>query len=617
MKAIQPIKALVTILLTWQIACPVVGAADLTDSEIAFEAVQTGLQEFQAGNLEIAAQKFEQAIALTADDTVIQFNQACVELAKGRQDNAKQKLRQAMTGTNPEVVQAAHYNLGFLKVQQVRAKLQPDPAAVPKKDRTEIVDELEQAARYFRNTLEINADHQDAAYNLELIRMYLKQLQTMWNQQDDQQQQPEESLADLLIRLHSAFRESEILMANLQTEAASASHQTAVNEFQAKLQEIDSDVQTVRPLFEQWVQSLNQAPAVQNQPPPQMSADESAAIQALTELVEHLEAASENTVAAIATQDWGLGKQSANESIQKAHQLFLNVASYQEILQAALTRQTKLKSKSSSQTPVNLPADLPVDGPVSATVQDQQFISDFSQAISIQAEQRLPQIQQQLEQLQQKPPTAAQNQPPPGTSQAAAPAASVLQADEQEIILQGLRESMQRAIQLTPDAILYADKSANMMLNQAQTKNAQQDHAQPQTQTLQWAQGKVESLLQDIAEPLQDPDSDQQQQQQSDDQNDDRSEDSEDQSEDQSESGEDSSESPEQQSEDSTDDAEESAESESTDQNEEGDQQPLPEMAQQQAEAILRKATEREQEYLELKKLQRKQQSKAAVKKDW
>ena len=464
---------------------------------------------------------------------------------------------------------------------------------------------MEQAARHFRNTLEINADHQDAAYNLELIRMYLKQLKTMWKRQDDQQQQPEESLTELLLRLHSAFRKSETQIANLRSETASASHQTAVTEFQAKLQTIDTDVQTVRPLFDQWIQSLNQAPAAQNQPPPQMSADELAAIKMLTQLVDQLEAASENTVAAVATEDWALGLQSANQSIQAIHQLFLNIASYQEALQAAITRQKKLKSQSAS----------PIQ--VLERIQEQQFVSDFVQAIKLRAEQQLPQVQQQLNQLQQDPATASQNQPPTGTSQATVPDTSVLQADEQELILEGLLESMQRAMQLAPDAILNADKSATMMQKQAKSKNAEQDQAQPEIQTLQWAQGKVEFLLQDIAEPLQDPDSNSDQQQQSEDQNGDKSEDREEPSEDQNDSGEDSSDSDQQQPEDSKGDDQQGSEGESADQGEEGDRQPLPEMALQQAQAILRKATEREQEYLELKRRLQKQTSGQGVKKDW
>lgn len=606
MKANSPLRSLATILLAWNFACAFVLATDKTDSQRAYEAVQSGILEFQTGNLDTASKKFEEAISLSTDDTIIRFDQACVDLANGQQDSAREKLRQAVAGSDPEVVQSAHYNLGFLKVQQAKAKLQPDPAAVAKKVRTDVADQLEQAARHFRNTLEINSNHEDAAYNLELIRMYLKQLNTMWKQQDEQQQQPEESLPKLLLRLQPSFQNSEQRMFILRDEPESASRQTAITEFQVVLRDANTDVEKVRPLFDQWVQSAMQSRNAQNpsQQSNQPSAEEAEAIKALTAIVSELETSSEDTVAAIATQDWTQGQQAANECIQSIHQLLLNVASYQETLQAALSAQSKLNSETNG----------PLVNQIKSRVQRQQFISDFSQALKLQAEQQLPQIQQQLQQRDQTPATS--QTPPQALSKAAVPPASVLQADEQKAMLEGLQESMSRAIQLAPDAVRYANQAAGIIPTETDPQNATADVAEGQVESLSWAQGKVLSLLQDIAEPLQDPNSDQQQPEN---QNGENSEDDqqqpEDQNSDQQDPNDESSESDQQQPEESQ--GEDSQDSDDQQQDEEGEPKPLPAMAQRQAEAILRKAAEREQEYREMKRRQQKLQTGKAVKKDW
>lgn len=626
MKATSSLKSVVAICLAWNFASPFVLATDQTDSQVAYEAVQSGIKAFAAGDLESAAKQFEQARSLSTDststdNTIIRFDQACVDLAKGQQDSAKEKLRQAVAGSDPEVVQSAHYNLGFLKVQQVKAKLQPDPATVAKKVRTEVVDELEQAARHFRSTLEINPDHEDAAYNLELIRMFLKQLKTLWKQQDEQQQEPDESLTDLLLRLQESFQEAEQRINVLQDEPDSASRQTAVSDFQLKLREVDAEVKKVRPLFDQWLQTVmpsanSQAANQQDptQPPSAPSAEQTEAIQALTAIVDQLEATSENSVASIATEDWPQGKQAAKASILLAHQLFLNVASYQETLQAALTKQQKLNSAKNQA----------LDDQITSRIQQQQFVSDLSQALSLQAEQQLPQVEQQLDQLQQTPPAAAvqtPQQPQPSGSQPAAPPTSVLQADEQKAQLEGLRESMFRAIQLAPSAVRYSNTAANKMLaveSEDTDESTANEAAQP-SQPLSWSQGKVLRLLQDIAEPLQDPNSDQQQS--SGDQDSQNSEEDqqqpEDQNSDQQDSGDDSPKPDQKQPEESAGD--ESQGEDDQQQEEEGNGEPkaLPAMAEQQAKAILRKATEREQEYRELKKRLEKFKSGQAVKKDW
>ena len=276
MKATHTISFFVTILLVWNGASEFVLATDPTDAQIAYEAVQSGIQEFELSHWDAAAKKFEEATALSENNTVIQFDQACVDLAQGAQDHAKEKLRQAVSGSDPQVVQSAHYNLGFLKVQQVEEKLQPNPATVEKKVRTEVVDQLEQAARHFRHTLEINSDHEDAAYNLELIRLYLKRLKTMWKQQDEQQEQQqeqEESLPDFLLRLQDELKDAEQRIAVLQDEQDSASRKKAVADLQIELSELDADVKKVRPMVaefcNQWFRHRMVKPQISRRQNPQ------------------------------------------------------------------------------------------------------------------------------------------------------------------------------------------------------------------------------------------------------------------------------------------------------------------------------------------------------------
>ena len=629
MKATHTIPFFVTILLVWNGASEFVLATDPTDAQIAYEAVQSGIQEFESGHWDAAAKKFEEAIALSENNTVIQFDQACVDLAQGAQDHAKEKLRQAVSGSDPQVVQSAHYNLGFLKVQQVKEKLQPNPATVEKKVRTEVVDQLEQAARHFRHTLEINSDHEDAAYNLELIRLYLKRLKTMWKQQDEQQEQQqeqEESLPDFLLRLQDELKDAEQRIAVLQDEQDSTSRKTAVADLQIELSELDTDVKKMRPMVAEFLQSVvssqnGQAP---NQSPPEPTAEEAEAIQAVNQLVDQVEALSQDMLAAVATEDWSQGQLAIDQNIKSIYQMFAVVTPYPKFVQTALEKQQKLNSATAQLPFVQPSTGQSLEDLTPPLLREQQLISYFSQVLQHRAAQELPAVEQKLAQRK----LAQRNQAPApaagaaaGAAQPAPPQASVLQPDEEIAILEGSKESMLRAIQLGPDAVRYAEKSTGVLQAALEAEDKAEHLLPEQMETLNWAQGKVSLLLQDIIEPLLDPDQQQSGEQQSDQQGDQDSEEGQQQSEDQNsgqqDSEGDSSES--EQSEPNDPNGDDSQQSDDSHQDESSDdeRQPLPEMAERQAEAILRKALEREQEYRELKRRQQKRTNGEGVKKDW
>ncbi len=628
MKVTHTISFFVTILLVWNGASEFVLATDPTDAQIAYEAVQSGIQEFELGHWDAAAKKFEEAIALSENNTVIQFDQACVDLAQGAQDHAKEKLRQAVSGSDPQVVQSAHYNLGFLKVQQVKEKLQPNPATVEKKVRTEVVDQLEQAARHFRHTLEINSDHEDAAYNLELIRLYLKRLKTMWKQQDEQQEQQqeqEESLPDFLLRLQDELKDAEQQIAVLQDEQDSTSRKTAVADLQIELSELDTDVKKIRPMVAEFLQSVvssqnGQAP---NQSPPEPTAEEAEAIQAVNQLVDQVEALSQDMLAAVATEDWSQGQLAIDQNIKSIHQMFAVVTPYPKFVQTALEKQQKLNSATAQLPFVQPSTGQSLEDLTPPLLREQQLISYFSQVLQHRAAQELPAVEQKLAQRNQ----ASASAPAPaagagaGAAQPAPPQASVLQPDEEIAILEGSKESMLRAIQLGPDAVRYAEKSTGVLQAALEAEDKAEHLLLEQIETLNWAQGKVSLLLQDIIEPLLDPDQQQSGEQQSDQQGDQDSEEDQQQSEDQNsgqqDSEGDSSES--EQSEPNDPNGDDSQQSDDSHQGESSDdeRQPLPEMAERQAEAILRKALEREREYRELKRRQQKRTDGEGVKKDW
>ena len=632
MKVTHTISFFVTILLVWNGASEFVLATDPTDAQIAYEAVQSGIEEFELGHWDAAAKKFEEAIALSENNTVIQFDQACVDLAQGAQGHAKEKLRQAVSGSDPQVVQSAHYNLGFLKVQQVKEKLQPNPATVEKKVRTEVVDQLEQAARHFRHTLEINSDHEDAAYNLELIRLYLKRLKTMWKQQDEQQEQQqeqEESLPDFLLRLQDELKDAEQQIAVLQDEQDSTSRKTAVADLQIELSELDTDVKKIRPMVAEFLQSVvssqnGQAP---NQSPPEPTAEEAEAIQAVNQLVDQVEALSQDMLAAVATEDWSQGQLAIDQNIKSIHQMFAVVTPYPKFVQTALEKQQKLNSATAQLPFVQPSTGQSLEDLTPPLLREQQLISYFSQVLQHRAAQELPAVEQKLAQRNQ----ASASAPAPaagagaGAAQPAPPQASVLQPDEEIAILEGSKESMLRAIQLGPDAVRYAEKSTGVLQAALEAEDKAEHLLLEQIETLNWAQGKVSLLLQDIIEPLLDPDQqqsgEQQSDQQSDQQGDQDSEEDQQQSEDQNsgqqDSEGDSSES--EQSEPNDPNGDDSQQSDDSHQGESSDdeRQPLPEMAERQAEAILRKALEREREYRELKRRQQKRTDGEGVKKDW
>jgi Ca-activated chloride channel homolog len=132
-----------------------------------YEAMQRGNALYQAGQYEAAAQQYAVAAQVLPEAAEILFNQG--DAFYKQQDYARaleHYTRALQTGVRP-LQSRLKYNLGNVKYQQaLEALRRAEDAATP----------LRAAMAYYRDSLEIDPQYQEARYNLELAYLLWRQL---------------------------------------------------------------------------------------------------------------------------------------------------------------------------------------------------------------------------------------------------------------------------------------------------------------------------------------------------------------------------------------------------------------------------------------------------------
>jgi len=160
--------------------------------------VQRGLDHFRDDQFADAEAAFAQALEIVPDNDIVLFDQGCAALSAGKQDEARSLLRSASLSRQPTLAAKAHYNLGSLESTAARELLGAEPEAAEGDTRTESIALLQAAVQQYRSTLQRQPDHAAARHNLELVRLYIKHLQSQWAERDRQKNRDEKNLLQFL-----------------------------------------------------------------------------------------------------------------------------------------------------------------------------------------------------------------------------------------------------------------------------------------------------------------------------------------------------------------------------------------------------------------------------------
>lgn len=609
----------------------------------ALKKVRQGLTLFRAQKFAEAETAFSEAEQLDSENATIRYDLACAALAAGHVDRARGLLISVSRTKDPVIAKQALYNLGCLETGQAKELLGEDPVAVAADSRDQIVAHLQDAVRHYRNVLRIDRSHQAARHNLELVRVYLKHIQSQWAEHDRQKARDEKNLLQFLKMIEQQQSQLRTGTQQLLQQDDSVQRRRAFADTEDAQRQLQEEIGPLQAKIQQEFQAAaTQSGAASN---PSGNGSEDQAAQAEQLLLKIAEQAGDHMLQAaeqLAAKKSEAAATAQAEALDQLNQIYMAVSPYQDLLQRALAEQEQLvpagdnvpetggqsdaEGRSASEEAEdendangtdedrNASTDEVVEG---TRVSDDAFareserqrrISQWTRILPLKAEQSLPQQRQQLESLEQQlgnsPPTqviplnpsppADDSAPHPDSDQDAAeagdeqdPAAKQreqLQTQAEQI--RGLIDSMERAVRLGPDAESRS-RAAEAALNGQDAVAADSEQAE----TLR--------ILREIAEPLKhDDNKDQNQDEQNDDQQNDENEDKDQGSKDQ------------QKNEPRQDDQQQ----ESDPQQQQQDQQ----QRQQQAESTLRKAREREQEQRERdKKLRALLQRAFSVDKDW
>ena len=174
------------------------GLVPVSSADEASEKVKEGIRQFRKGNLESAEKAFTEAELARPENDIITFNRACVFDAMGDRDKAVELFQKASLSREGRLAATARYNLGCLAATQARELFGEKPEDAPPGLREEGIKHLMRAVKHFRDCIALEKDHEDARYNVELIRLWIKHMTALWKEKDRQKAREEMDLFKFL-----------------------------------------------------------------------------------------------------------------------------------------------------------------------------------------------------------------------------------------------------------------------------------------------------------------------------------------------------------------------------------------------------------------------------------
>ncbi len=517
----------------------VVASLGFNPASTAVQKVREGIRFFVGGDFESAGKSFNEADKAEPDNATIAFNRACALAASGdsaKVEEAQKLFRNAALVRDIRIAARALYNLGCLSAEQGRATLGEDPVEAAPENREAGVSQLLAAVGYYRDCLRLDKEHVEARHNLELIRLFIKHIQDQWAKRDRELARAEKGLLEFLAMIEQRQTELRSAVRLLSEQKDSPQRRQATSELADSQKELRDEIEPLKDKITAEITAAQQTPPGGNA----TNADPSLAIQmkqaqkVLHQLTDEAGSKMAEAASELATAAFENARTNQLNSLDRLNEIFMAMAPFQNVLQRATKQQEQLTGHSENLTgyePDRVVEEMPDDDeaaepdaddkgkqpPGGIDLPDHEYpelalqqsrVADWSRMLSLKAQADLPQIEAQLKAAQKK--TADAEDPMPQSTigdnkdestEEDAEAELKSEAEDRLVHLQGLKASLEKAIELGPKVEEHS-RTASESLEAKQLFAALPD------------QQEALKLLREIAESLSRDD----QQQQSDDQ---------------------------------------------------------------------------------------------------
>lgn len=156
------------------------------------ETLNRAVDRLERGEVDAAVLLFDEADALLPDQPLVKFGRGVAEQARGELDVAETNYSAAAHGGDALATAWARYNLGTVEVEHAKVAFGGPPEDAVGEAREAGTTGIERAIAEFRAALRVDPTFDDARYNLELLRVWLKHIRDVWARKDAEKQDQEQ-----------------------------------------------------------------------------------------------------------------------------------------------------------------------------------------------------------------------------------------------------------------------------------------------------------------------------------------------------------------------------------------------------------------------------------------
>lgn len=254
------------------------------------EKIRKGIELYDAGQFEEAAEAFAQAQEQDPKNARVTFDMACAKAAAGKPDEAIPLFQQAAVTRDAELAARCHYNLGKLAAERANAALADKPETAEADARAQANEWATTAVNHWRDCLAMqptgpdtpvdksgrkpkqatatsNIDSKtiaDAQYNIELTQLWLNRMNQVWRDIDRKTRLDKMKLGEMLEWLEGEQRTLRGVTQSLDGREPSPVYRLAVRQTADSQRGLGDDVD---PLKQKIAQEINQPQATQGPSP--------------------------------------------------------------------------------------------------------------------------------------------------------------------------------------------------------------------------------------------------------------------------------------------------------------------------------------------------------------
>jgi Ca-activated chloride channel family protein len=221
--------------------------------------VRAGMASYQSGDYKQAAEDFADGEAAKPEDLRIAFDRG-VALAALGDDKAVECFQKAAMSPDLDLAVKARYNLGCFAASKAHKRFGEHPEKASLDDRKLGLEDLATAVGHFRDCLRLDKNNADARQNLELIRVWVKNMQSLWEQNDRQKQRDELDLSAYLQMLEGKQRALRMLTKALAKEDDSPKRHEAQRQLELGEQKLGEEIEPLKQKIEATLAKAMQSP---------------------------------------------------------------------------------------------------------------------------------------------------------------------------------------------------------------------------------------------------------------------------------------------------------------------------------------------------------------------